>query len=1226
MGDTRRLASRVVAVMMVALICVAVSAVPKALHWRSGTANATGPSSAGPPPPTLTATDPASPANDNSPRMRGTAQAGSTVRLYETTGCSGAAAVSGSAAEFASPGLLVSVPDDSKTTFRATATDLVGNTSGCSSDSITYVEDSTAPAPPRLTDTDPDSPANQNSIEVKGNAVAKPWFLYLAPTAPHEPLAPESKYVGATVPEFQSNPSFFESDTSDKPPFIAQTTENPAAILNQRTAQLRMLMSVDDLVAQVFSALEAAGEANDTLAFFVSDNGYLWGEHGLKGKAWPYTDSAMIPFYMRWPGRISGGAADPRIVANVDLAPTVMNAAGLDEDPAMDGMSLLGSGSRGEVFLESLFGAADFGLPIRTWASVRSASQQYTEWYGDDDLTTDDEPVYREYYDLAADPWQLTNYLGDADPANDPAPDRIAALHDQLRTGLNCAGRNGVADRPPCGPGGSFGPGGQGHPNILFIVTDDQRPTETLDVMPKTKKLFDDQGTYFPNAFATTPLCCPSRASILTGRYAHNHGVKVARYAPRIDESATIEQRLQEAGYRTGIYGKFFSNWKLTKNPRHFDQWSLFNNGPYTNFKANEQGQMKTITQYATSYVADKAAEFIRQQEDRDRSTVRIYRAPTTADCTSENLVATGSPAEFASPGLDVSLPDDTTTTLRATATDTAGNSSACSFSSIDFNEDSTAPPAPTLTDTDPDSPADHNSPRVRGSAEPGSEVGLYATDDCTGAAEATGFADELDFPGLELAVPDDSTTTLHARATDEAGNSSGCSPGSATYVEDSANQTADTTAPAAPELTDVDPDSPANDNSPKVTGRAEAGTAVRLYTTDDCSGPAAATGSAEEFETAGMPISVPDDSSTAVRATATDDFDNVSACSSSAITIVEDSTAPFAPVLKATSPASPANHNAPKVKGTVDAGTTVRIYKAAAAVDCTPANLVATGAGQEFASAGLTVSVADNSTTRFRATATDAAGNTSVGSDFFGTTAPCSLTSVVYTEDSTPPPGPMFSGTVPASPANNNSPKVKGTAQAGSSVRLYKAETRADCIAGNLAATGTAATFASPGLTVTIRDNFSKRFRTTATDAAGNTSVCSASSIVYTEDSTPPAEPTISATVPASPASANSPQVKGAAEAGSTVRVYKAPTTTGCFGANLLATGIASTFASPGLAVAVADNSRTRFRARANDAAGNTSACSASSILYIEDSTLGPMAITESLGALSFKLAPPYR
>jgi hypothetical protein len=93
--------------------------------------------------PQITDTDPNSPANDNAPEVKGSAQAGSTVKLFKTAGCTAGTAVAlGSAATFASPGITVSVPDNTTTALRATATDAAGNVSPCSG-SFTYVEDST---------------------------------------------------------------------------------------------------------------------------------------------------------------------------------------------------------------------------------------------------------------------------------------------------------------------------------------------------------------------------------------------------------------------------------------------------------------------------------------------------------------------------------------------------------------------------------------------------------------------------------------------------------------------------------------------------------------------------------------------------------------------------------------------------------------------------------------------------------------------------------------------------------------------------------------------------------------------------------------------------------------------------------------------------------------------------------------------------------------------------
>ncbi len=99
--------------------------------------------STGPDAPDLTATSPASPANENSPLIKGTATASTTIHIYTGANCQGSPAVSGTDAELEA-GIEVSVGDDTTTTFRATATTAANNTSGCS-EPITYVEDSSPP-------------------------------------------------------------------------------------------------------------------------------------------------------------------------------------------------------------------------------------------------------------------------------------------------------------------------------------------------------------------------------------------------------------------------------------------------------------------------------------------------------------------------------------------------------------------------------------------------------------------------------------------------------------------------------------------------------------------------------------------------------------------------------------------------------------------------------------------------------------------------------------------------------------------------------------------------------------------------------------------------------------------------------------------------------------------------------------------------------------------------
>jgi hypothetical protein len=209
-------------------------------------------------------------------------------------------------------------------------------------------------------------------------------------------------------------------------------------------------MSVDDTIAAVFARMEALGETN-TIAFFTSDNGYMWGEHGLSAKRYPYTDSVQVPIYMRWPGHVAEGSDDPRLVSHVDIAPTIYEAVGVTPSYVVDGVSLFSLGARDRLYLE-YFRSPDSMTP-RTWASIVTPTIQYVEWYDDATGAT----LFREYYDLVADPWQLVNLLGDANQSNNPD---VTALSAQLALDRACSGTacpqpaGGVVDtEPPTTPG-----------------------------------------------------------------------------------------------------------------------------------------------------------------------------------------------------------------------------------------------------------------------------------------------------------------------------------------------------------------------------------------------------------------------------------------------------------------------------------------------------------------------------------------------------------------------------------------------------------------------------------------------------------------------------------------------------------------------------------------------------------------------------------------------------
>lgn len=264
-----------------------------------------------------------------------------------------------------------------------------------------------------------------------------PWFLYVAPAAAHYPWIPAPRHARTPVPAWRGNPAVLERERSDKPPYIRGERHTLAKAARVRSGQLRSLMSVDDMVGRIFRTLDRFGEKRDTLAIFTSDNGFLWGDHGFGGEAGtagekrvPYTPSVKVPLFLRWPGHVGAGTANGRLVGNVDIAPTVLSAAGVAPDPAtpLDGRSLLSPGKRARILLEYW---KEANKPIPTWASVRTKRYQYVEYY------RRGRRIFREYYNLRKDPWQLKNLLADGTRRNDPEVGRLQAL---LVRDRNCVG------------------------------------------------------------------------------------------------------------------------------------------------------------------------------------------------------------------------------------------------------------------------------------------------------------------------------------------------------------------------------------------------------------------------------------------------------------------------------------------------------------------------------------------------------------------------------------------------------------------------------------------------------------------------------------------------------------------------------------------------------------------------------------------------------------------
>jgi N-acetylglucosamine-6-sulfatase len=277
----------------------------------------------------------------------------------------------------------------------------------------------------------------------------KPFFIWWAPAAPHrEDVAttllgregpdprPAPRYAdkvsGYTLPR---PPSFNEADFADKP---SNMRDHAPSLTETQVQQLQLdyqgrigsLLAVDDHVAQLVRVLRATNQLSNTLIVFVSDNGWLQGEHHIPGdKFLPYEESIRVPFILRGPG-VPAGRTVRGQVSNIDFAPTLVDAAKAKAGRTMDGGSLMptirhpkgdddddaddgeGGGKpplKRAYELEALAPLFQGNIPINGWdrpyKGVRTDRYTYVVYT---------ETGERELYDLRKDPYQLRNVVNDS--------------------------------------------------------------------------------------------------------------------------------------------------------------------------------------------------------------------------------------------------------------------------------------------------------------------------------------------------------------------------------------------------------------------------------------------------------------------------------------------------------------------------------------------------------------------------------------------------------------------------------------------------------------------------------------------------------------------------------------------------------------------------------------------------------------------------------------------
>jgi N-acetylglucosamine-6-sulfatase len=286
-----------------------------------------------------------------------------------------------------------------------------------------------------------------------------PLFMWLSYYAPHVGIptdpddcinvhgldlmspspAPADRDRFARVP-LPKDPSFNELDVSDKPAAIRSlprlSSDMVDCLAELHRQRLETLQSVDRGVSQIVSAVRAAGELDNTVFVFTSDNGYMIGQHRVgEGKVLPYEPSIHVPLVIRGPG-FPAGVVRSKLVATQDLAPTFLDLAHARAGRTLDGTSLvpLAQDSAAEATRDIVLEAGPQTVdgPM-SFTGLRTGRYTYVEYATGE----------KELYDLETDPYELQNVAGR--PAYATIEKRLAA---ELSTMRHCSGSACLVQNP----------------------------------------------------------------------------------------------------------------------------------------------------------------------------------------------------------------------------------------------------------------------------------------------------------------------------------------------------------------------------------------------------------------------------------------------------------------------------------------------------------------------------------------------------------------------------------------------------------------------------------------------------------------------------------------------------------------------------------------------------------------------------------------------------------
>ncbi|MFI6512115.1 sulfatase [Streptosporangium sp. NPDC050855] len=283
-----------------------------------------------------------------------------------------------------------------------------------------------------------------------------PFFLYLAPVAPHNPANHAARHAAAFATEVAPRlPSYNQPDVSAEPLWLRSLPQFGAGTVRRIDRQyrnrLRAMLGVDDMVGTLVESLRVSGKLDETYIFFASDNGFHLGQHRIAlGKTTPFDESIRVPLLVRGPGVRPGGVVGD-LAANVDLAPTFADLAGITLPDFAEGRSLLPllrgerpSSWRRNVLLEfnrPINPNSARQTPVPAYQGMRTARHTFVRYSTGE----------YQLYDLVADPHQLRNII-----AETPLP-VIAEFNRQLDALVSCSGatcRRADAAEPPVLPAG----------------------------------------------------------------------------------------------------------------------------------------------------------------------------------------------------------------------------------------------------------------------------------------------------------------------------------------------------------------------------------------------------------------------------------------------------------------------------------------------------------------------------------------------------------------------------------------------------------------------------------------------------------------------------------------------------------------------------------------------------------------------------------------------------